>query len=445
MKQPSVMGDFLRTYCNPKMRLRFFVGFSCGIPFLLTLTILDLWLKDIGVSNTAIGLFTLLHWPFTLKFLWAPFIDKLNFPYFSKKLGRLRGWVLASQMLLFVGLIGMSCTNPQSSLPLLMFFTSLVAFADGCQDMSLYSYQMDRTKSDSLGHIAGIVLFGYRGGMLFAKSATLYLAHYFGWNIAYAVMAFSIFLCTILIIVAKEPICTQTKKDEITIDRMVRSYDKADKSRIEFTRFIKRTMFECLVCPFVVFMKKNSDWRCIIALLMLFRAGDIVAQKMAKPFYIDLGFSLLQIANVVQVFGTVAALVGSLVGGYLVKKNSIMPAMLYTGTVHALSCFAYVALCQTGPNTFMLYFTVFIENISGGAMGAAFIAFLYNICDRRYCATQYALLWAFYDLGGIAFRIMSGALADMLGWTNFFLFIPLLFLPSLGLLYSMIAREYINR
>jgi PAT family beta-lactamase induction signal transducer AmpG len=441
MKQPSVMGDFLKTYCDPKMGFKFFIGFSCGIPFLLTLTILDIWLKDNGVSNTAIGLFTLLHWPFTLKFLWAPFIDKLNFPYFSRKLGRLRGWVLASQLLLFIGLIGMSCANPQVSLFRLMFFTSLVAFADGCQDTSLYAYQIDRTKNDALGHVAGAVLFGYRSGMLFAKSVVLYLAYYFGWNIAYAVMAFSILLCTLLIIRAEEPISTQTKKDEMVIDRMVQFYDKTDKSRIEFTRFIKRTMFECLVCPFVVFMKKNSNWKHIIALLMLFKAGDIVAQKMAKPFYIDLGFSLLQIANVVQVFGTIAALVGSLVGGYLIKKNGIRLAMMYTGIAHALSCFAYVALFQTGPHICILYFTVFIENITGGAMGAAFIAFLYSICDRRYCATQYALLWAFYDLGGIAFRIISGALADMLGWTNFFLFVPLLFLPSLWLLYMMISRE----
>jgi PAT family beta-lactamase induction signal transducer AmpG len=377
-----------------------------------------------------------------LKFLWAPFIDKLNFPYFSKKLGRLRGWVLASQLLLFMGLIGMSCANPRSSLLSLMFFTSMVAFADGCQDMSLYAYQIDKAKNDSLGYIAGVVLFGYRGGMLFAKSATLYLAHYFGWNVAYAAMAFSIFLCTLLIIRAKEPNNTLTKKDEKIIDRMVQSYDKADRSRIEFTRFIKRTMFECLVCPFVVFIKKNINWKHIIALLMLFKAGDIVAQKMAKPFYIDLGFSLLQIANVVQVFGTIAALVGGLVGGCLIKKSGIRPAMLYAGIAHALSCFAYVALCYTGPQMFMLYLTVFVENITGGAMGAAFIAFLYSICDKRYCATQYALLWAFYDLGGIAFRIISGALADMLGWTNFFLFVPFLFLPSLWMLYLLISREY---
>jgi PAT family beta-lactamase induction signal transducer AmpG len=221
---------------------------------------------------------------------------------------------------------------------------------------------------------------------------------------------------------------------------MMQTYEQNDNSKFEFFRILKATIFECLVCPFKIFMKRN-DWKKLISVVVLFKAGDIMAQKMAKPFYVELGFSMLEIANVVQVFGTVAALIGGIVGGYLIKNIGIKTAMLYTAMAHALSCLAYVALSTMGHNIYMLYAAVFVENITGGGMGTAFIAFLYSLCDKQYCATQYALLWAFYDFGGIICRTISGAIADMLGWTNFFLFIPIVFMPSIVILRSMIKKK----
>ncbi|MDR2267962.1 MAG: MFS transporter [Holosporaceae bacterium] len=436
----SVLGDFLKTYCNPKINYRFFIGFSCGLPFLLTLTILDLWLKDYGVSNTAIGLFTMLHWPFTLKFLWAPFIDKLNFPFLSKKIGRLRGWAVASQIMLFLGILGMSCFDPGTSLWRLIACASLVAFADGCQDISLYAYQLDRARKNMLGPIAGVVIFGYKTGMFFAKSISLYLAYYFGWNVAYGIMAISILLCTIFIFCVDEP--KIDNNPDANIDDMVKFYENSDNSRSEFMKLLKKTIFECLVCPFKIFMKRE-DWKSLIAIVVLFKAGYIITQKMAKPFYVDMGFSILEIANVVQVFGTIAALIGGTIGGYFVKKIGLNRAMFWTSVAHASSCMAYLALAQLGHCLDMLYITVFVDNITEGAMGASFIAFLYNMCSdsNKYRATQYALLWAFYDFGGMLYRIASGVIADALGWTNFFLFVPLTFVPSLIILGNIIANQ----
>ena len=194
MKLASTVGDFVKICLRSGISTKLLVGFTCGVPFLLRLTVLDLWLKECGVSNTVIGLFTLLQWPFTLKFLWAPFIEKMDFPILSKMLGRRRGWAIASQLLLFVGLLGMATATPQTNIVSLMCYVSLVAFADGCQDMSLYPYQFDKANAKMFGPIAGIFVFGYKTGMFFSKSITLYLAHYFDWNIAYAFMAFSIFL-----------------------------------------------------------------------------------------------------------------------------------------------------------------------------------------------------------------------------------------------------------
>jgi PAT family beta-lactamase induction signal transducer AmpG len=438
VKLTSVASDFFKAYLRVGICNKFSIGFTCGVPFLLRLTILDLWLKDCGASNTAIGFFTLLQWPFALKFLWAPFIEKTDFPVLSRMLGRRRGWAIASQLLLFFGLLGMSSTSPQTDMASLMFFVSLVAFADGCQDMALYAYQLDKASTEMFGPIAGIFVFGYKTGMFFSKIVTLYIAHYFSWSYAYASMAFSIFLCTFFILCTKEPKTLQTSAVK-RIEKMVISYEKKEKSGFKFIRFVKATIYECLICPFKMFMNRK-DWIQTVSLIILYRAGDRMAQKMAKPFYVDMGFSKLEIANVVQMFGTIAALVGGIVGGYLVKRLGVKKAMFVSGAAHAVGCFAYVALFHAGHNIEMLYLTVFIENITCGALATAFIAFLYSLCNKDYAATQYALLWSFYESGGTVFRTLSGMISDILGWGNFFLLVPITFIPSLMIIYKMMKK-----
>jgi PAT family beta-lactamase induction signal transducer AmpG len=437
MKLPAVVGDFVTTCFRTEICSKFFVGFACGIPFLLRLTVLDLWLKESGVSNTVIGFFTVLQWPFALKFLWAPFIEKTDVPFLSKILGRRRGWAIFSQILLFLGLSGMAAATPQTNITALMLCVSVVAFADGCQDISMYAYQLNRVNGETFGPVAGIFVSGYKTGMFFSKSITLYLAHYFGWNFAYASMAFSVALSMVFVLYADEPLMRETNKIR-GIKKEVRSFEKRETSRFEFIRMMKSTIFEYLVCPFRK-LTKSGDWRQIIALIVLYRAGDRVAQKMAKPFYVDMGFSMLEIANVVQVFGTVAALVGGIFGGYAVKRLGVRRAMFFMGIMHAVGCFAYPILLYAGHNVNVLYVTVFIENITGGAIATAFIAFLYEMCNgNNYASTQYALLWAFYEAGGTVCRTVSGVLADVLGWKKFFFLVPCMFVPGLMILRRMI-------
>jgi PAT family beta-lactamase induction signal transducer AmpG len=186
---------------------------------------------------------------------------------------------------------------------------------------------------------------------------------------------------------------------------------------------------------------RRKDWIQIIAVIILYRAGDRIVQKMAKPFFVDMGFSILEIANVVQVFGTIAAFVGGVVGGYLVKRLGLKKAMFFAGITHALGYLAYVSLVYFGHDIRMLYLMVFIENVTNGAIATAFIAFLYGLCNKNYAATQYALLWAFYEFGGILCRTISGVMADVLGWVNFFLLAVITFIPSLVILYNMMNKE----
>ena len=434
MKFTSLLDDFIKTYAASGVSSRFFLGFSCGIPFLLTLTILDIWLKDQGVSNTVIGLFTLLHWPFTLKFMWAPFVESFDFPYLSKKFGRRRGWAVASQFLLFAGLIGMAHSDPKTSMLSLMCFTSLVAFGDGLQDLSLYAYQINNVNHRTLGPSAGVFLFGYRTGMFFAKSISLYLAHYFGWHFAYCVMAFSVFFSMFFVFSVEEPKFEESEADQIpcTSSQLI---------LWKFAHVVKSTIYERLLKNLHLF-KNRENWRKYLLLVLIFKAGDIAVHKMAKPFFIDIGFSMLEIANVVQVFGTVSTLIGGILGGYFVKKYGLKKLMFYSAIAHAVASFTFIIMSKIGYNIGFLYFSTLFENITGGIMTTAYLAFLYSMCEKgEHFASQYALLWAFYDFSGIFCRTISGMLADLLGWTLFFSLISITFIPSLVVLYSLITKH----
>ena len=433
MNLKTLVRDFYSSYFRSQMGAKFFVGFSCGIPFLLRLSVLDLWLKDNGISNTLIGLFTLIHWPYWLKFLWAPFIERMTLPFIGTKLGRRRGWAIASQCLLFLGVFGMSCCNPQTDIMILLALTSLVAFADGCQDVSLYAYQLDGIKTRTMGISASVFMFGFRIGMFFSKSITLYIAHYFNWNIAYYVMAFSILICTVCIFYIPEPKVYEDNSNQLK--EISQKYLSDETSSIGY---VKNRIYECLICPFQLFMQRH-DWKVILMLILVYRAGDRIAQKMAKLFYIDMGFSILDIANVVQVFGTIATIIGGMIGGFYIKRVGIKLTIFHLGIVHAIACFSYVIMTYCGHNIWMLYCTVSIENITGGAIATAFIAFIYDLCNHKaYAATQYALFWGIYEAGSMIFRSCSGFLADSLGWTQFFALLPLLFIPGLLILHKMI-------
>ena len=410
-----------------------FVGFSCGIPAMLRLSVLDIWLKDYGVSNTLIGFFSLLHWPYWFKFLWAPFIERTDFPFLSKRFGRRRGWAIFSQCLLFIGIFGMACCDPRTSLSTLLLWASVVAFADGCQDVSMYAYQLDGIRGKTAGISAGVFVFGYRIGMFFAKSGALYLAHFLNWKLSYHFMAFAIFICTLFVLGLHEPVISN-KKEMKRLNELANNYSSEDSLLGD----IKRRVYECLICPFKLFMEQDN-WKISLLLIFIYRIGDRIVQKMAKLFYIDIGFSLLDIANAAQVFGAIATIVGGLVGGYYVKYVGVKRSMYYLGIIHAIACFSYLALTQTGSDLLVLYLTIFIENTTSGALATTFIAFLYSICNHRaYPATQYALLWAFYELSGMFCRSIAGVLADTLGWINFFLLVPVLFVPGLFVLWKII-------
>lgn len=430
----------LSTYLRKDISEVLFIGIFCGLPFLLTTSILDIWLKEEGVSNTVIGLFTLLHCPYTLKFLWGPLLEKIPIPYLSIKLGQRKSWAVLSQLCLIICLFGIAYSTP-NNLEHLMTFVFLCALANGCQDMTLYSFLLKNPKTEDLGLIATMMNFGFKIGMFISKSSVLYIAHYISWSIAYLTITSSLLFGIIFVLLTKEPEYDKSSDDK-KIKRMT-SFLRNALKKDGFISKIKVIFFECLICPAKLFLR-GKYWKLYMLIIMLYKVGDTMIIKMAKIFYMEVGFSTLDIANAVQVFGTLSSFIGGIVGGFLIKNNNLKKCMLYAAIVHSLVGLSLICLNYTGKNYIALYSIVFAEVSTGGVMSSCFLAFIYSLCRTGSRSTQFAVLWSFHEAFGILFRTVSGWYSDIVGWSAFFVTSSLLFIPGIIFLLFLIKSESSN-
>lgn len=396
------------------------IGFTYGVSFPLTIVILDYWLKDCGISNTTIGFFSFFHLPFVLKLFFAPLIDNFEIPYFSKKLGRRRSWVVLSQAMLIFSVIGMANTDPKTNLMGVMIFASFVALFDGFQNIALYPYQISDVSKDNFGYVAGIISFGHRIGSILVKLVVLYLAHFFGWTIAYECATFLILLCMLFVLFVDEP-KTIDSSDIVSI----RNYADVSHNKKEYSLYFNKMLSQVDA----LFNKKNGKY--LFAILVLYKASDLMMQKMSRSFCLEIGFSKLEIANIVQFFGSISVIIGGITCGFFVKKYGILRAMRYLSIAHMLSLFSYLMLCACGNNSNILCGVIFFEGITGGAVSAVFLAFLYDLCKN---GSQYALLWAIHETAGMFFRFISGFCVDISGWLLFFIAVPLASIPGIFIL-----------
>ncbi|MDR2107772.1 MAG: MFS transporter [Holosporaceae bacterium] len=381
------------------------IGFSYGISFPLTLVILDFWLKDCGISNTVIGLFTFLHLPFTLKFLCGTIIEHHDLPGFLRGADKIRCWIVISHVILIGGVVGMAFSDPGSSLPRLMFFASLTALGDGCKSIVLYPYQIEGMMKDRLGYVAGAVGLGHKIGMITVKVFALHTAHLFGWKTAYLFSALFIFLLMIAVLYMKPP----GKNPESEGDG--------------FVHFLNQSIKKNPLVSFGKIIREKEGLR-ILSVLLLYKSADFMMQKMSKPFLLETGFSKPEIADIVQLFGSVSVIVGGLLGGYFIKKIGVSKAMIGFGVCHAMSFFSYLTLVKFGAVPRILATVIFFEAFTGGCVTVAFLTFLYGICKS---GSLYALMWALHEAGGMFFMGISGIIADCMEWGTYFMLVSLMY------------------
>lgn len=398
---------YIDPYFSPRVLSIAFFAFPYGMMFFLMVITPQVWLKEIGVEKTNIGLFALVSVPYVFKFLWAPMVDVVKLPLLHR-LGQRRSWLIFIHVCLIIGLMAMGFSDPRPDHLLPIGVTALIlSFLAATQDIIVDAYRIEILNKDQSIPGVSMLIFGYRLGSLTAKAGPLYLAHYFNWTVAYSIMALLIGVGIIATLFSPEPI--HPKK--------------------------KRTIYTTVIEPFYELIKRSSFWPAVFSFVILYRFGDAMINNMASAFYLEIGFSKTQIASVMNIFGICATIAGGFLGAAVVRRFKVYGGLAVCGILHALSNLMLVVLAVAGNDLFLFYTSVAIENITGGMATTAFFVYLSRLCRLNSAATQFALLTSLWSLS-TPLASFSGWIVDHLNgnWIAFFLLTVLAALPGLFLI-----------
>lgn len=397
-----------------------FLGYACGIPLFLTASTLALWLKKSGVANGSIGALSLCAFPYALKFLWSPFIDRMRIPYLTEKLGRRRSWILTAQILLIGAILVLSLTDPAANLWLTGGIALCISFLSATQDTVMLAYQVERLGRNQYGPGEAMSVFGYRMGMLTSGAGALYLTEYMSWSHVYQMMAVFMLIGVITTLSMAEPdlvVDSETALKEQKADEYLKQYPGLSGRQARILSWC----YGAIICPFSDFMSR-STWVVALGIMFFYKLGDNLIGSMTNIFFTDLGYSLTEIANASKVFGMANSILGGFIGGILVVRLGMTRSLFYCALIHGFAILLYALMDYQGYNVPLLYATVAIEHITSGMRTTSLFAYQMTLVNPVYAATQMALLTSFVHLGRSTMASMSGHLVDFLGWTPFFTF-----------------------
>ncbi len=396
--------DILRIFLSGRMLTALLMGFSSGLPLLLaTGSVLQAWLKEAGVDLGTIGLFALVGLPYTLKFLWAPLLDRFT-PI--AVLGRRRGWLLLIQLTLMAAIVGLGFTDPTRSLPLVTLAAFWVAFFSASQDIVVDAYRRESLADDEQGLGASLYVNGYRVGMLLSSGGGLILADFIPFSAVYWTMAAAMLPGLITTLFCVEPLVPAGTP---------------------------RTLRDAVVQPFVEYFSRQ-DAGLILLFVLLYKVGEMMSSQMTTPFYLDLAFTKTEIGTVVKLFGFWATVIGGLLGGVLILRLGLYRSLWTFGVLQAIGLIGFVVLARLGHSLPGLALAVSSENLFSGMATTAYVAFMANLTNKKFTATQYALLSSLMGIPRVIVNTPTGYLAEWLGWEGFFLFCMLSTIPGLWLL-----------
>jgi MFS transporter, PAT family, beta-lactamase induction signal transducer AmpG len=404
------LADYTAAFRSRKIGLLLLLGFASGLPLALTAGTLQAWLAAENVDIVAIGWFALVGQPYTYKFLWAPLMDRYVPPF----LGRRRGWLLVTQVLLAAAIAFMGTLTPRDSVWLLGATALTVAFLSASQDIVFDALRADWLERDERGAGAAVSVFGYRIAMLVSGAGVLILAdQWLGWHAAYWLMASLMGVGMIATWLVVEP---------------------------EVKGGAPKTLDAAVVKPFSEFFTRKGAI-ALLLLVVLYKLGDAFAGNLTTTFLLrGPGFSLTEVGAINKGFGLAATIIGALAGGALMAKMRLYRALLLFGVLQAITNLGFMLLAASGKSYALMVTVIGLENLCGGMGTAAYVALLMALCDRRFSATQYALLSALSAVGRVYVGPAAGYLVTGFGWIQFFFFTFLIALPGLALLIWMRAR-----
>ncbi|MGD2136695.1 MAG: AmpG family muropeptide MFS transporter [Gammaproteobacteria bacterium] len=430
----------LAVYTHPRVAGMVFLGFAAGLPFLLVFTTLSAWLTKTGIDRTTIGFFSWIGITYSIKFFWAPVVDRLPLPPLTRIFGKRRGWMLAAQLIIATGLLGMALTDPRSDLMRLALFALLVAFGSATQDITIDAYRIEAVERNLQGAMAASYVLGYRLALLTAGAGALHLANLASWTLTYMTMAGLMGVGMLTTLVIREP---EHARDPRTLMLETRLEETAGvRGRQGAGARLVAWFSDAVVSPFVEFFQRNGNTAILILLLVgSYKLSDITMGVMANPFYLDLGFGLDDIANVTKVFGFFMTIAGAALGGILVARYGILRPLLAGAILVAATNLLFVWLAVSEPGLVKLAVVVSADNLSGGFATSAFIAWLSSQTNTAYTATQYALFSSLMTLPAKFIGGFAGMVVDTAGYANFFLYAGLLGVPAILLVLWLLGRS----
>jgi len=426
-------------YFERRVFLFFFFGFAAGLPLALSFGTLSYWLARVGTSKGEIGLFTLLTLPYALKFVWAPFMDRLSVPVLTRIFGRRRGWILASQFGAIAAILGVGFSDPAPGYLMgTAVMACMIAFFSASQDIVIDAYRVELLDLRQQGAGAGAYQIGYRIAMLVSGGGALIVAGYFGYEAAYVVMAAMMLIGVVTVLLSPDPGLSESD-DAVQRQNKIESLTRG-KSGIQLAlRQIVGWIYAAAVAPFLEFMSRQG-WAVILAFVLFYKFGDSLASMLAGPFYLELGFSEVQIGALSKPVGIVATILGAVIGGAMIFSQGMIRSLWICGVFQLASNLMFVVLAKVGADLWLLGLTVGVENLAGGMGGAVFIAYMSSLCNVSYTATQYALLSSLANVGRTLFSAPAGFLAETVDWATFFLLTTLAAVPGLALLWLITKR-----
>ena len=417
-----------RPYLRKAPMVTFLLGVSSGFPLTLLIATMTFWLAKVGIDTATIGFAVALGTPYTLKFLWAPLVDKLPLPFLTKTFGQRRGWLFLVQALLFVAIWQLGASDPRPDhLGPFALWALIVAFLSATQDIVIDAYRIEILEDDEFAHGTATNQFGYRTGNLIAGAGTIYFASSeglnLGWATAYGLTAFAILPAIVGAFWAGPG---------KFIDRYA---DAAGMSAGQW-------LTESVVNPFREFLTRHGAF-LILGFVLVYKVGDAMGQAMLSPMIVELGFADLDYISANKIWGFGALIVGSALGAPFILWLGMGRALLFSGLMMMLSNIMFMILAATGNEYWMLVAAIVTENLTSGIGLTVFTTYLSGLSSLAYTATQFALLSSFAGVGRTFMAGPAGIVAAKIGWIGFWGFTVIAAIPGMLLLWLLWSKGYV--
>jgi len=404
---------------NKKLLTMFFLGFSSGLPLLLVFTTLSAWLRDENIVRSTIGFFGWVTIFYGLKFLWSPLIDSIKLPIIHRILGKRRSWLLLTQVAIGIFLYLLATISPNGeSLVIFAICALFVSFFSASQDIVVDAYRIEIVPIELQGLITAGYQFGYRVALLVAGAGALYIADSYSWEISYKLMSAFMLIGIFTTLLSSEP--------------------KEHKFKIEGDDNLISAVFWSPIRDFFIRQKSAI---LILIFIGVYRLSDLSMAVMANPFYLDIGFTLSQIATVTKVFGIAMTLFGAFVAGGIVLRYGVRKPLYYGSIMIATTTLMFVVQSIFGNHMNLFVLTIALDNFTGGFAGTVFIVYLSSLTNPKFTATQYALFSSLMLVPGKFLSGFSGIVVDNLGYSELFLISALLGIPAILISYYFSKKE----